>query len=377
MNGTRAALAPETAGDSEKTPTGGAHHADSLGAVDFVVPAWVEDTARISGGNVYDLAVHDALEAQGWNAYLHRVDVGDAAMSSALRDMRDGTVVLVDGLLASRAAHALARETTRLRVVVLAHMVESSAAVASKTVIDGERRALRAARGVVATSRWTRDALVSLGFVSVDRVVIARPAVAGAVSPAEPGPRGERLLCVGPLAPHKGQDILVRALAGIEVEQRWKCTFVGSSDIDPAFSDALRDQVDASSLRDRIRFVGVLTGRRMTEQFTATDLLVAPSRDEPFGMAAAEASAHGIPVLAARTGGLPEAIAANAGRMFVPPDDPHALRRALQRWWSDDSTRAAVARDAMRTRSTTRSWDDTALDVAAALTAAAERSDSP
>ena len=111
----------------------------------------------------------------------------------------------------------------------------------------------------------------------------------------------------------------MRALAGIELEQHWRCTFVGSADVDPAFSAALRDRVDAFGLSERIRFVGVLTVRRMTEQLTATDLLVVPSRDEPFGMAAAEASARGIPVLAARTGGLPEAIAANAGRMFVRP----------------------------------------------------------
>lgn len=371
MNGTRAVLAAGIAGDTEEAPTGGTHHEDSLGTVDFVVPAWVEDAARISGGNVYDLAVHEALEAQGWKACLHRVDVGDAAMSSALRDMRDGAVVLVDGLLSSRAADAVTRESTRLRVVILAHMVESSSAGASKPVTDGERRALRAARGVVATSRWTRDVLVAIGSVSADRVVIARPAVAGAARPAEPDPRGERLLCIGPLAPHKGQDILVRALAGIELEQHWRCTFVGSADVDPAFSAALRDRVDAFGLSERIRFVGVLTVRRMTEQLTATDLLVVPSRDEPFGMAAAEASARGIPVLAARTGGLPEAIAANAGRMFVPPDDPQALRRELHRWWSDDSDRAAVTRGAMRTRSITRGWDDTARDVAAALTTAA------
>lgn len=58
------------------------------------------------------------------------------------------------------------------------------------------------------------------------------------------------------------------------------------------------------------------------------DLLVMPSRVEPFGLAAAEAMATGIPVLAAATGGLRELISRDAGRL-VAPENVGALADAI------------------------------------------------
>ena len=78
--------------------------------------------------------------------------------------------------------------------------------------------------------------------------------------------------------------------------------------------------------------MGVLTGRRLADAYRAADLVVAPSRAESYGMVVAEALARGIPVVAARVGGVPEAIAGSTAGILIPPNDPGALRAVLRRW---------------------------------------------
>lgn len=61
----------------------------------------------------------------------------------------------------------------------------------------------------------------------------------------------------------------------------------------------------------------------------ALDVFVMPSRSEAWGLAALEAMAHGIPVVASRTGGLERIVADGETGWLVPPGDPEALASAL------------------------------------------------
>lgn len=73
------------------------------------------------------------------------------------------------------------------------------------------------------------------------------------------------------------------------------------------------------------------------------DIAVVASRDEPFGLVAAEAMALGLPVVATRTGGLPEVIGPEAG-LLVEPGDPGALASAIVRLARDPQLRARCGR---------------------------------
>jgi len=130
--------------------------------------------------------------------------------------------------------------------------------------------------------------------------------------------------CVGTLAPHKGQSVLLRALEGWPSGQvSPTVVFIGEGSERPAL------EVLAAQRRNaRVLFMGERRDARSL--LAAFDILVAPSVErEGFGLAALEAMDAGLPVVASRLGGLPEIVEDGRTGLLVPPDDPQALAAAL------------------------------------------------
>jgi glycosyltransferase involved in cell wall biosynthesis len=318
-----------------------------------ILPNDIDDPARPSGGNVYDRRLLDGLSKLGWRVH-ERPVTGDwptpepddrARLEGELAALPDGATVLVDGLIASATPEVLALVTRRLRLVVVVHM---------PLLHDAEREALTAAAAVVTTSWWSRERLLEAYPLAPDRVHVATPGVDPAPL-AEPSGRGGRLLCVAAVAPHKGYDVLLAALAELE-HRAWRCVCVGTLTRDPAFVAGL--------LPTRAEFVGPLTGAALDARYATADLLVLPSRGETYGMVVTEALARGVPVVATRVGGVPEALGRAPGGdvpgLLVAPESPVALADALARWVDDPAlrTRLRVAAAARRDRLT--GWDRTA-----------------
>ncbi|WP_448004261.1 glycosyltransferase family 4 protein [Agromyces bauzanensis] len=345
--------------------------------VHFLVPDAIDDDERVSGGNVYDRRLTGALRARG--LYVRMVPVAEGRVDEVAHAMsvlpRDA-LVLVDGLIAVAASDVLRAHSTRLRIVVLAHMVASALPgmhLDARTA-DREREALSAARRVITTSEWTRSELVARAYAVPDRIAVAHPGT-DAVPAASGSRSGGHLLCVGAVAPHKGQDVLVRALAGMSDLPGWTCSIVGSLDTDREFAASTTAAIRSAGLAERVEVTGVLTGRRLADVYHAADLVVVPSRAESYGMVVADALARGIPVVASRVGGVPEAIAGSEAAILTPPDDPVALRAVLRRWSDDPGWRAALKAEALRTRTVARVWDEPAWIVATVLSEVRSESD--
>ncbi|MDW4571726.1 glycosyltransferase family 4 protein [Microbacterium sp. M3] len=319
----------------------------------------------MSGGNVYDRRASDGLRDLGWQVAM--VEVGEGAdAASALRSMPDDALVLVDGLVAGWAPAAMVEAAGRLRLVVLAHMVVASFPDATEPAVEAERRVLAAARGVIVPSRWAAAELARRGLVPDQCVRIAVPGVDVPVHPAEPSGDGA-LLCVGVIAPHKGQDTLLDALAALP-DVDWTCALVGAADADPDFASEVAAR--AAALGERVQLLGVLDEARLAALYRRSALLVAPSRVETGGMAVAEARAHGLPVVGADTGGIADALA-DGGGILVAPDDPDALAAALRGWLCDPELRRRLRGEALAARAALPRWSGTVADIARALEAAA------
>lgn len=329
-------------------------------SVFFVVPEAIDDAERVSGGNMYDQRIREGLRADGWDVRMIRVAEQEQRQTAdALSQLPDGALLLVDGLLATHHADALAAEGARLRLVVLVHMI-------AVDLTDSERRVYGLARRIIATSDWTRGRLIGQDVADPARIVVAHPGTDPAAATAA-SVSGDRLLCVGTVAPHKGQDLLVRALADCSDVHGWTCTIVGSLRGAPDFVTTLRAAIASAGLADRIAFTGVLTGRPLEDAYGGADLVIMLSRSESYGMVVAEALARGIPVLTSGVGGIPEAIAENAAAMFVPLDDPWALDLVLQQWWASPTLRQERKAAALRARDAARPWSTTTAIVASTL----------
>jgi glycosyltransferase involved in cell wall biosynthesis len=156
----------------------------------------------------------------------------------------------------------------------------------------------------------------------------------------------------------------------------WRCTCVGALDPERAYVRRLEDVRRSLGLADRVRFTGPLTGADLEARYAAADLVVLPSRTETYGMVAAEALAHGLPVVASAVGGLPVTVGTVSGGrrpgLLVPPDDPVALATALRSWLEDAELRSCLRRTALERRRTLTTWPSTTSRVARVLTRSQE-----
>jgi glycosyltransferase involved in cell wall biosynthesis len=318
----------------------------------FVLPDGIDDPERVSGGNVYDRQLRQGLPARGWT--LRMAPVADkASAAEVLGGVESDGIVLVDGLVAGWAPDAVEAAASRVPVVIIAHMISAAFPGAIDDIVNSETRALRSASRVIATSEWTAGELVRMGIVADDRVAVALPGSREATR--LPGADYRSLLCVGAIAPHKGQDVLLTAL-GLLADREWSCTLVGSHAVDPGY--AARITAAARGFDGRIRMPGVLHGAALDRAYQRAGLLVAPSRVESFGMAVADARSRGLPVLASAVGGIPEAIS-GGGALLVPPDQPRALADALGKWLAEPSLRSRLQYQAEQGCTTVPRWADT------------------
>ncbi|NKY09163.1 glycosyltransferase [Cellulomonas hominis] len=221
-----------------------------------------------------------------------------------------------------------------------------------------ERTALRGAAGVSACNAEAVAVLRRKGLAAPARVIGLGVEASGAPSaPPSGAPVGVatpvRVGYVGRfLAPHKGLDVLLDAVAA---HPRLRLDLAGAG----PHEAALRARADRDpALRGRAAFRGHLAGESLAEFYRSVDVVAVPSVAAPgwleqFGRVAVEAMAAGVPVVASRSGALPDVVG-GAG-LLVPPGDPGALGYALLRV-QDEPGLAARLRDAGTERARRYTW---------------------
>ena len=320
-----------------------------------------------TGGTIYDARVLAALRAAGRDVALLELPGGfpfpdPAAMAGALAQLAAlpaDCPVIVDGLafgaldtedLAGIAApivalvhHPLALETG---------MPPEQAATLART----EAANLAHAAHVMVPSPHTAAVLQRDYGVPADRLTVARPGIdrpATAPNPVTP----PLILSVGLLAPRKGHDVLLRALAAI-ADRNWQAVIVGR-DHDGRTGTELVALAQTLGLADRVRFAGELSGAALEDLYGAASVFALATRYEGYGMVFAEALVRGLPVVTCDTGAVPDTVPDGVGAR-VPVDDAEAFAAELARLLDDPAHHAAMAAAAARFGATLPGWADTA-----------------
>jgi glycosyltransferase involved in cell wall biosynthesis len=193
------------------------------------------------------------------------------------------------------------------------------------------RRVLGSAQLVICASRALADEARRLGARDV-RVIPSGVEVPAEVEPEDDPPH---VLYAGRLSPEKGVLDLLEAADGLPL------VIVGDGPLRPRVPQAL----------------GFVPHDELGRRYGRAAVVACPSRREGFGVVAAEAMAHGRPVVASAVGGLLDLVSHEETGLLVPPGDAAALRTALDRLLADPALRRQLG-DAARERARAElSWD--------------------
>ena len=207
------------------------------------------------------------------------------------------------------------------------------------------RSVLTRADRLFPVSRYTGSLLEASG-VPPERVsVLPNGADPDRFSPGDAPALRERLgvadrrvvLSVSRLVPRKGLDTVIRALPRVAEAVPEVVYLIGGAGPDRPRLEAL---IRETGVADRVRFLGKIPEAELPDHFRACDVFVMPSRLAPpqvegFGLVFLEANACGKPVIGARTGGIPDAIAEGETGLLVAPDDVAGLADAMTRVLAD------------------------------------------
>jgi glycosyltransferase involved in cell wall biosynthesis len=343
--------------------------------------AFPGDLQTPTGGYAYDRRMIDELRKVGWQVDLVPLGEGfpkptaeQKSFSQAqLAALEAGVPIVIDGLafgVLPEAARAL--QTSHRLLALVHHPLALETGVSeqeARALRASERAALAATRAVIVTSPPTARLLVVDYGVPTERITVALPGT----DRGEPAPGSSdgtvRLVSVGAIVKRKGFDLLIAALGRLQ-DLPWHLTIAGDRGRDLDAVARLDADIARHGLGNRVELLGAITPDHVAELYRRSDIFVLASHFEGYGMAYAEAMAHGLPVIGTTGGAIPETVPSAAG-LLVPPDDVAALTLALHRLIEHAGLRQRLAAGAREAALRLPSWKDSAQLFAGAIEAVA------
>lgn len=153
---------------------------------------------------------------------------------------------------------------------------------------------------------------------------------------------GKRVLYVSRLVNRKGPHVLLRAFKKVlDGEPAAELTLVGKGYLRPALQMMAYDL----GIGDSVTFLGDVSNEKLAMAYSSSDIFVLPSlHAESFGMVLLEAMASEVPVIASRTGGIPEVFDDGEQGLLVTPGDEEELSNAMIDLLGDEDKRKRMGR---------------------------------
>lgn len=247
---------------------------------------------------------------------------------SMLRQVIDGRATTIDGveghvLFPAGLISAVAARIHRVPLVLYAHGSDVRLSAARSPVHRLlAATAARWAGAVVANSKETANLVRRLGT----RADVIPPGVD--MERFAPGDRADARRAVG----IEGEDTIALFLGRLDVDKGPDLFAEAVMSAPGWLGISVGDGPMAEDLR--AKWPGVAYQRAVAHDavpawLRAADVVVVPSRAEGLGLAAVEALACGIPVIASRVGGLPEVVEDHVTGLLVEPEDPSSIASAL------------------------------------------------
>jgi glycosyltransferase involved in cell wall biosynthesis len=200
-----------------------------------------------------------------------------------------------------------------------------------------ERLTIPRSSGVVCITQHTREAVTDLAR----RTWLVPNAVDASFFDVNAAPGlPARILCVGSVCMLKNQNAFVHALDPLAGQLKFELRFCGGANERDAYGEEFLGLVKA---RPWCVYHGFANRAELKALLRQATMLVLPSLEDNCPMAVLEAMAAGVPVVAARVGGLPDLIEEGKTGFFCDPLDPSSMAAAVEKVLVNPCVAAAVA----------------------------------
>jgi len=305
--------------------------------VTFAIPG---DIRTRTGGYIYERHLLEGLRAAGRQVRHMELpgsypDPPPAEMDlavAALQSVGPDRVLLLDGFVSGATSPAGLARVAAPMVAIVHHPLALEAGLPparSAHLFETERQNLTRMRHVLVPSPHTKRILAGEYGVPPEKITIVRPGAdrpAPGLDPGGPARTPPLILSVGILHPRKGHDVLIAALDHV-AHLAWHCVIVGRA-WDKEYAGALARQIEDSGLGDRVTLAGEIDQSALDRFYRRAALFALATRYEGYGIVFGEALTYGVPIVACRTGAVPDTVPEDTG-LLVPPDDARAFARAL------------------------------------------------
>lgn len=209
------------------------------------------------------------------------------------------------------------------------------------------RSVFRRAAQVTVISTPLVERVEALGVPRERVTVLPMPLTTGRFEPTVGVPRiPDQLLFVGRLVERKGAEYAIRAIAALRGQGREvRLVVVGDGPERPKL-EALATELGVA---DSVRLAGALPHDAVAAHYRSASALLMPAvtdwkgEQEGFGMVLVEAMASGLPIVASRSGGIPDVVIDGETGLLVPERDAAALASAATRLLDDPMLSARLA----------------------------------
>ena len=241
--------------------------------------------------------------------------------------------------------------------------------------VQGETQVVAAADALIANTDAEAASLVSLYQACPDNVSVVSPGVNLKVFTPGAGRKAAReelglpqdahvLTFVGRIQPHKGPEVLIRAVAELvshspALRAKLITNIVGgASGANSSEVERLKELVNWLGIQDVVRFSPPVDRSDLPQWYRAADLVCVPSYSESFGLVALEAQACGTPVVATAVGGLRTAVADGISGVLVDGHDARAWSSVFARLLQEPQRRVLLSMGAVE-HASHFGWDAT------------------
>ncbi|NKE05099.1 glycosyltransferase [Mesobacillus selenatarsenatis] len=221
---------------------------------------------------------------------------------------------------------------------------------------------------IIVCSDFMEAEVISLFKVPIEKVtVIPNGAVSGTVEqPAfdieelYPFLKGKKLIfSLGRIVKEKGFQTLIAAAGLLKHKQREVCFVIAGNG---PLLDWYREKVRELGLDGFVHFIGFINEDIRTSMMMRADLAVFASSYEPFGLAAAEALAAGVPTVVAKTGGMQTLIEDYQTGFYMQPENEKSLVHIIEWILENEALTKVIGRRAKESINEKFSWARNAKD---------------